>query len=174
VLAALACALCFSFMAAPARANGEVASITFSPLHLILPVFEAQAEFRLVPAVGLAVIGGFGSITSHHVRFGVSEVGGQVAAYPLDDFRSLQLGAEVLWLHVNGQLGDITGVASGLAAGPFVGYKLIARQGFTFFVQGGAEYTFAHAEAENSTGATASDSQSTWIVLFNLNLGWSF
>src|SRR5689334_1254199 len=124
-LVALACALGCSAWAPRARAEGEVVSLTFSPLHLLFPIFEAQAEVRIVPAVGLAVIGGIGSMKadvptscgggvvagtcSHSVRFGVTEVGGQVAVYPLADFRSLELGAEVLWLHVNGEVEDVTG-----------------------------------------------------------------
>jgi hypothetical protein len=159
---------------AAAAGGGEVVSLTFSPLHLFAPIFEAEGEVRLMPALGVAAIGGVGSLSTGGVTFGVTEVGAQVAAYPLGDFRSLQLGGEILWLHVNGSLGNVTGFASGVAAGPFVGYKLIAKPGFTFFVQGGAEYAFAHAEASSTTGQTATDKRSAVIVLFNLNLGWSF
>ncbi len=149
-------------------------SITFSPLHLIQPVFEAQAEVRVLPALGLAGIGGIGRGTHEGITFSVLELGGQIAAYPLDDFRSLQFGAEVLWIHVGGEVGDVKGTGAGTAVGPFVGYKLITRHGFTFFAQGGAQYIFVKAEASNSAGDTAEDSESGFIPLLNLNFGWSF
>jgi hypothetical protein len=168
VVAGLAC------VSTPAYAAGEVVSITFSPLHLIQPVFEAQAEVRLLPALGLAAIGGVGSLRHEGTTFSVLELGGQIAAYPLDDFRSLQFGAEVLWIHVGGEKGDVTGTGAGTAVGPFVGYKLVTRHGFTFFAQGGAQYVFVKAEASNSAGETAEGSDSTFIPLLNLNFGWSF
>jgi hypothetical protein len=68
----------------------------------------------------------------------------------------------------------VAATASGLAAGPFVGYKLATRVGFTFNVQGGVEYLFVRADASASTGQTASAQQTRLIPLVNANLGWSF
>ena len=59
------------------------------------------------------------------------------------------------------------------AKGPDIGYKLITSGGFTFVVQGGIQYVAARAEAHDST-RSEEESDSDWIPLLNLNLGWSF
>jgi hypothetical protein len=97
--------------------------------------------------------------------------------YPLKDFKSLQLGAEVLWVRVSGDnLGDteITGVADGVGIGPFVGYKVLTRAGFTFAVQGGFQYIAIRADASDNVGNTESAETQDVILLLNANLGWSF
>jgi hypothetical protein len=71
-------------------------------------------------------------------------------------------------------IGGVAGAAGGVAVGPLIGYKLITRQGFTFFVPGGAEYVFAHAEASDQNGNSGTASKAEVIPLLNLNLGWSF
>jgi len=175
-LVALASALVVFVPSAPAHAagGGEVVSITVNPLRLFIPLFEASAEVRLMPALGLAGIGGLGSVKVHGARFTVKEVGGQVVVYPLGDFRSLELGGEVLWLHVDGGNADISATAAGVGVGPFVGYKLITRGGFTFSVQGGGQYVFAQADASDSQGNSATASADGFGLLLNLNFGWSF
>ena len=159
---------------AHAAGGGEVVSVTFNPLRLFVPVFEAAAEVRLMPALGVAGIGGIGSVKIQGAHFTVTEVGGQIVAYPLGDFRSLQLGGEVLWLHINGNKADISAAAAGIAVGPFVGYKLITRGGFTFSVQGGGQYVIAQAQATDAQGNSATGSASGFGLLLNLNFGWSF
>ena len=163
---------------------GPFLSLTFSPLHLLSPVFELQIEARVVPHFGAALIAGVGSIKSERTPSGVPaqnfsayELGAQVVGYPLQPFESLQLGAELLWIKVstenfNGQ--QITADAGGVAVGPFVGYKLVTRAGFTFFAQGGFEYLVARADASDNLGNTASDERSAFIPLLNLNVGWTF
>jgi hypothetical protein len=69
---------------------------------------------------------------------------------------------------------DVTGVGEGFAVGPLVGYKLVTSGGFTFLAQGGIEYVAVRAEASNTSGSSASKSDSRLIPLLNLNLGWSF
>jgi hypothetical protein len=159
-------------------------SVTFSPLHLISPVFELQVEARVVPHFGVAVIGGIGSISADATaagvgsqKFSVYEVGTQLVGYPLRSFDRLQLGAELMWIHVgtetfNGE--PIKANAGGLAVGPFVGYKLLAQVGFTFFVQGGFQYVAVKANASDDAGNSATAKQSSFIPLVNLNIGWSF
>jgi hypothetical protein len=107
----------------------------------------------------------------------VIEFGGQLTGYPIKDFKSLQLGAEVLWVRVSGDnLGEqgITGVADGVAVGPFVGYKVLTAGGFTFVVQGGFEYIAVKGEASDSAGNTGTGETNDVVPLLNLNLGWSF
>ena len=155
----------------------QVVSITLSPIHLLFPVFEAQIEVKPTPHLGLAVIGGIGSTKYESsigdTKFAVYELGAQIIGYPLRDFSSLQLGAEVMYLHVsteqiNGQ--NVSAAAGGVAVGPLVGYKVLTKAGFTFFVQGGFEYVAIKANDDQGNNAE----QSSVIPLLNLNLGWSF
>src|SRR6188768_1360058 len=152
-------------------------SLTFSPLHLISPIFELQLEAKVVPHFGVAVIGGFGSTTAQPTnpdysqdRFSVWEFGGQLVGYPLRDFSSLQLGAEVLYIHVSTNRFEgaaVEAAAGGVALGPFVGYKLLTDIGFTFFAQGGFEYVAARADGKDSHGNTAHNEQQAFIPLLN-------
>ncbi|HMI93308.1 MAG TPA: outer membrane beta-barrel protein, partial [Polyangiales bacterium] len=131
----------------PAEADdGPVVSLTFSPLHLLLPVFELTAEMKLGHYCGIALLGGFGSATLNFsgddeddIDIALWNLGAQVVAYPLEPFESLQLGVEVQYAHasVDGDLNGrrVSAIGSGLALGPLVGYKLIVDVGFTFFVQ---------------------------------------
>ncbi len=153
-----------------------------SPVHLILPVFELNAEVRAVDHFGIAAIGGYGSVTAQDglgetTRFDAYEVGGQLIWYPMHEFDGLEVGAELLYINVNtdsvqGQ--DVKGVADGLAFGPMIGYKLLTSGGFTFVAQGGFEYVDYNAEANDTSGNSATDSRSDFIPLINLNIGWSF
>jgi hypothetical protein len=134
-------------------------SVTISPLHLLLPLAELDVEARLGDSLGLAVLGGIGQVSvedslDREQDFAAYELGVRFIGYPLEPFESLQLGAEVLWVKVSSdelQGGSVQGAASGVAAGPFVGYKLITRGGFTLFVEGGVEYMFLRAEASDTT-----------------------
>jgi hypothetical protein len=137
-----------------------------------------------VPHFGIALLGGVGSVTVESSdpvvdgeKFSAFELGGQLIGYPLREFSSLQLGAELLWVHVSTENfagTEVTGNAGGVAVGPLVGYKLITRAGFTFFAQGGFQYMFIQAEATDSQGQRLTDEQSELIPLLNLNIGWSF
>jgi hypothetical protein len=158
-------------------------SLTFSPVHLLIgPIFEMQVEAQIVPHFGVALLGGIGTLEEDFsevgsVKFSVYEFGGQLVGYPLADFKSLQLGAELLWIHVSTENVGSTQVradAGGVAVGPFIGYKLITKVGFTFFAQGGFEYVTAKADASDNDGNSASADDSTFIPLLNLNVGWSF
>jgi hypothetical protein len=156
-------------------------SVTISPLHLLMPLAEVDVEARLGDFLGLAVLGGIGQVSvedslDREQDFAAYEVGVRFIGYPLEPFESLQVGAEVLWVKVSSdelQGGSVQGAASGVAAGPFLGYKLITRGGFTLFVEGGVEYMFIRAEASDAT-ETQREEDSRWIPLLNANLGWSF
>ena len=169
---------------AESKPKPRYVSLTFSPLHLISPIAELQLEAKVIPHLGVAVIGGFGSTKAQPTnpdysqdRFSVWEVGGQLVAYPLRDFSSLQLGAELLYIHVSTNRFDgatVEAAAGGVALGPFIGYKLLTEIGFTFFAQGGFEYVAARAEGTDSQGNTEHNEQQAFIPLLNLNVGWSF
>ena len=163
---------------------GPRVSITLSPLHLISPIFELEVEAQIVPHFGAAIIGGIGSITTEPTvsglaaqKFSAYELGAQLVGYPLQPFSSLQLGGELLWIKVStetfqGQ--QIRADAGGVAVGPFIGYKLLTKVGFTFFAQGGFQYVVVKADAADDQGNTASADKSAFIPLLNLNVGWSF
>lgn len=178
-LALVACAAVL--LSAPvARANeGYIASITLSPLHLIMPMGEVTAEFRIIDKLGIAAVFGAGTFIYTDVTPPtVLEAGASLRYYVVGDFEhGMQLGAEVLYAHVatSTSEGDVTvtGVGSGLAVGPFIGYKIATRVGFTFDSQVGV--TFAAVDAEASGGGqSASQSASLVGLLLNLNIGWSF
>jgi hypothetical protein len=97
--------------------------------------------------------------------------------YPLEAFRSLQLGAEILYIKVETEeqteQATLTGVGDGVGVGPLIGYKLVTSGGFTFLAQGGVEYVVLRAEASDGTNS-ASEEEDRFIPLLNLNLGWTF
>lgn len=154
--------------------------LSFSPLHLIFPVVELMAEVRVHPRIGVAAIGAFGNVKTAGLSVPVWEAGGQFVAYPVGNFdHGMQLGAELLYLGASAETGagqaKISGSATGLATGAFVGYKLATKVGFSFNVQAGASYLAATGTASNATAtATATKSESQWLPLVNANVGWSF
>lgn len=164
----------------PAEANDAFrrVSVTFSPLHLFTPLLEVTGELRASPRLGVAVIVGAGTVSVEddygaEARMSVFEAGGQIVWYPLKDFESLQLGAEVMYVYVTGDVEEVGGYGSGFAVGPLVGYKLITDAGFTLSVQGGLQVAALEAEAR-SRDAVARDSTIEFSPFLNFNLGWSF
>ena len=153
-------------------------SLTISPIHLILPMLELTGELRLGTQGGIALVGGWGRVSATDgygtkVTFRALEIGGQLRYYATGTFRrGLEVGAEILYLSVNGSFQGVTGMASGLAMGPFIGWKTTTYSGFTFDVQGGLEVVTLGARASDST-TTTTDSKVDFIPLLNLNIGWS-
>jgi hypothetical protein len=158
-------------------------SITISPVHLAVAIVEAMVEYRVDDKVGMAGILGGGQITvkaddGEEMSFTVFEAGAQARYYVLGNFiHGMQVGVEVLYAYVSTKDEDldVSAVGKGLAVGPFVGYKIATNSGFTFDAQLGAQYMVVKASAEaDSTGETASASDSDVLTLLNLNIGWSF
>jgi hypothetical protein len=166
-------------------------AVLLSPFHLILPVVEITAEIRLHERIGVAIIGGVGSIDPYQFqqtkpppgvktgRFTVWEAGGQFVSYPVGHFdHGMQLGAELLYVGIAGSAESATNSASGtgqgLSMGPFIGYKFTAKVGFSLAIQGGIAYVTARADAKDAQGNTASTTDSQWGPLINFNLGWAF
>lgn len=160
--------------------GGDNLSITVSPLHLIAPIAEVTAEYNLGGQKSIAGIAGYGSITVEgdtiSEKFSVFELGGQFRYYWSGGFdQGWMVGAELLWLHVGQKetSEDIEVSGSGLAFGPFVGYKVVTQSGFTFDSQIGFQSLFVKAEATDSADSDSADESST-VVLLNLNVGWTF
>ena len=175
--------------AAPVEPHHAV-SVTFSPIHLFLPIVEVAGEVALNEKMSVAGIVGFGSVpietttitssagglssSTKRERLSAWEVGGHFNYYVLGNFdHGMQLGVEALYLKVDaaGTTYRSAASASGFAVGPYVGYKLITGVGFTFEANLGAQYVAARAQTSDGT-SSASDSK--WIPLLNLNVGWSF
>jgi len=164
----------------------HIMSLTFSPVHLANPIFEFTAEFKAHKNWGLALIGGGGTTTAKSdiigdQTFNVWEAGGQLRYYVLGDFdHGMQIGGEVLYVNVSSDEietseGNFSGLGQGLGVGPFVGYKLATKVGFTFDAQLGIQHVFAKAEANHADSGTSGESEdSSWEPLLNLNIGWSF
>jgi hypothetical protein len=180
--------------AAPAEARAAApkrehdVSLTFSPFHLLLPVFEVTGEYAVDDHFGVAVIAGYGSLpistttvynvggssTTSTEHVGVWELGGHVNYYVLGNFdHGMQLGAEILWVGASVGANDshTSVVATGLAVGPYLGYKIATHVGFTFEANLGVEYLAARA---NTSDGTSSAQEKKVIPLVNLNVGWSF
>jgi hypothetical protein len=158
----------------------RVLSVTFSPLHLVLPVFEVTAEVRALDELGIAAVLGGGRVseeataTDPALSAPVVEVGLQARYYLLGDFRhGLQLGAEALYIYVSDDVETVSATVHGLSAGPFLGYKYTADVGFTFDGQVGFQRLGLSGEASDGT-QVVTEQQSDWSLLLNLNVGWSF
>jgi hypothetical protein len=148
----------------------RVFSLTISPLHLLFPVVELTGEARAHDNVGIALVGGAGRITDSvsGIKASVWEAGAQVRVYVMGDFRhGMQIGAEALYLHIDAP--DITATGEGLAIGPFLGYKVMTDEGFTFDTQLGVEHVSLRADAPGQSAA-----EKEFIPMLNLNIGWSF
>ncbi len=155
----------------PAASSGPSVSLTFSPLHLTLPLVEITAEYNVAPHAGIAVIGGLGKVTSGSITASAYEAGGQFNYYLLRHFSGLHAGVEAMYMHLDHVNIDSSVTAGGLSIGPYLGYKLAASFGLTFIAQLGVDFLAARASSTMSS-QTASDR--TVFPLLNLNLGWSF
>lgn len=146
-------------------------SITLSPVHLILPIIEASAEFRLGRKLGVMGILGFGRVD----EFSAFEIGAQGRFYLLGDFASgLNIALEAMYIGIETMPDvEVRGAAEGLAIGPLIGYKWVSSAGFTVDLQAGAEVMVVNAEA-SSGGSTAMSQSDDILPVLNLNLGWSF
>lgn len=131
----------------------------------------------------MAIIGGFGSVPikdqygNNLGHASVWEFGTQLMWYPLAEFKKLGVGAEAIYLRAKVEnIGgfNIAGVASGLAVGPLIGYKVLTESGFTFVVQGGVSYMAVRGETKDTQGLSSSQQQSAVLFNLNLNLGWTF
>jgi len=144
---------------------------------------ELTGEWRYSDRVGLAAIAGVGRATVEDegagYDLGLFDVGAQAYYCLLGDFdHGLQLGLEALFLALNGAdryNGSVTARLGGLSVGPFLGYKLALRSGFTFVAQAGAAGFVSTVHAAHDESNTEYDEQNALVYpLVNLNLGWSF
>jgi hypothetical protein len=142
---------------------------------------KLMVEARVSDKVGIAALGGYGSmsVSGFPERFSVWEIGGQARYYAIGSFEhGMEVGAQGEYLGVSTSASDGTvtvfGAGNGVVLGPFLGYKLATKVGFTLDLQGGVAYEIATANAQSSTGQTASAGGNAIVPLLNLHLGWSF
>ena len=158
-------------------------SITLSPFHLVLPMGELTGEYRVTDKIAVAAILGVGQVKTKTVTvsgtiedsFFAIDAGAQFRYYPVGNFiHGMQLGAEILFVYVNLNETDSTSASgTGLAIGPFIGYKIATDIGFTFDAQLGFDYMAVQSTASDS-GISVTGSDSKFGLLLNLNVGWSF
>lgn len=177
--------LCASSPALAADDEPKLRSValTVSPLHLFSPIVEITGEVRLAPKFGAAAILGFGSISAdapdasgeiQKESFTAWEAGASARLYAVGDFdHGMQLGVELLYIHVDLEDERVSGTGSGIAVGPFIGYKISTDAGFTFDSQLGVQYLAVQAEA-SSSDLSAEGEDDGFIPLLNLNVGWAF
>lgn len=146
-------------------------------------LLELTGEWRYADRVGLAAIAGIGRATVEDegagYELGVFDLGAQAYYCLVGDFdHGLQLGVEALFVAFSGAdryNGSVTARLGGLSLGPFLGYKLALRSGFTFVVQAGGAIFASSVHASHDESDTQYDDQAATVYpIVNLNLGWSF
>ena len=163
--------------------SGHQFALSFSPIHLIFPFVELTGELKIKNKLGIALVAGVGQLETMRTtptgvtedHFSAFEIGAQGRYYVVGDFNhGMQLGAEAMYLYVATDATDsFSASGSSLAIGPFVGYKLATRLGFTFEAQLGLLYAALQTEA-SMPGISSTAEQRTVLPLLNLNAGWSF
>jgi hypothetical protein len=146
-------------------------SISWSPVHLVLPVVEIEGEFSPAPHIGVGVILGAGRVSNADdtVTATAIEGGAQFNYYFMHKFSGLHAGAEVVYLHAGDVEQDATLSGAGISAGPYAGYKVLTSFGFTFVAQLGVQVVYISAE-----NTVDMKSETKFSPLLNLNVGWSF
>ena len=162
---------------APSSASS---TLSISPLHLIFAIPELTYESTLGAPFGspisYAIIGGGGTVKVDDVSVSIFELGLQFRGYFNDPFEGLHYGVELSYLGLFADApATISGRASGLATGAFLGWKAILDSGFTFDLQAGYQGLFTFAEASDlESGEREEITDIDGGLLVNLNIGWSF
>ena len=171
---------------APATADADADdrrwTVMWAPIRLVVPLVEFTAEYRVQDKIGVSILAGAGkrTIESNMAEVTGTEIEGGVQGryYVLGDFtHGLQVGAEALYEHVAFEEplppGILAVAAGGLTIGPFVGYKVVTRIGFTFEGQLGARYVAVEPPVTGAAGSMPV-LDSKWLPLLHLNVGWTF
>ena len=161
---------------------GHRITLMWAPLRLVVPLVELTGEYRVKDKLGVSVTVGFGNRTvessSGEEASGTEiEGGAQVRYYAIGDFdHGMEVGVEGLYEYVKFDEplpATILAVsAGGFTVGPFLGYKIATGVGFTFEAQLGARYLAIEPTTQGMGTATITESK--WLPLLHLNIGWSF
>lgn len=161
-------------------------SVLLDPMLLFLPLGQLTAEYKLHPMLGIAVLGGYGQVTSErNAGFGfvnvtqpVLRVGGQANAYLWGNFASgSHFGVELLYQRIGEGDDNLTKASDNTQLGLYGGYKythmLSPTLGLTALLQAG--YTFElHSSSTTTSTATVYRFNLPSDTLLNIKLGMSF
>ena len=108
--------------------------------------------------------------------YSVREYGFQVNYYPDSNFnQGVQYGLEVMRIDVELiSSSSIKSTGSGVAFGPYFGYKYALGSGFILVTQLGFQGYSISAKAQDSNGNSASAGGGGGGLLLNLNVGYNF
>jgi hypothetical protein len=154
-------------------------SLTWLPIQLLLPMVALAAEVRFSDEASGTIFGGYGTVrvdrdqTDERDKRSAYQLGAQFHYYVSGafDLGGVHVGAEVLFVHVADSSWKVatTAVVPGLTVGPFVGFKLVTRSGFTFDSQIGIGIA-----AATTSGAAPNDPEQKVSLMGNLGVGWTF
>jgi hypothetical protein len=161
--------------------------ITFDPLSLLYPIFQMHVDVRLSDDFGIGVIGGYGKAKVDYIAIGneaappptpLWQIGAKAMYYAQGDFEGgLHVGVEALYTHAKLEgrtalgTGSIGGLAAGLTVGPFIGWKLVTRAGFTFDSAIGVGMI---ASKQKSSDPDAPTDDRSAVLISHLLIGWTF
>jgi len=179
-----AMAICNSTFASDAAIPDDHVSLTISPLHLVTSIVEVNGEFKVDKNLGVALILGSGTFKTTTVgnstiqgdTYSIREYGFQVNYYPNSNFsQGLQYGIEIMKIDLDLiSSNNIKSSGSGVAFGPYLGYKTDLGIGLILVSQIGYQGYSVSAKAQDSNGNTASAAGGGGGLLLNLNLGFNF
>lgn len=178
--------------AAPARALDDEPtttqwSVLLDPLLLFVPLGQLTAEYRVHPTLGVAVLGGYGQVTSERDGgFGPAEVtqpvlrvGGQANAYLWGSFASgSHFGVELLYQRIGDGDDNLTKASDNTQLGLYGGYKythmLSPSIGLTGLLQAGYSFELHSSRTVTSSSTTVYRLGLPSETLLNLKFGVSF
>jgi hypothetical protein len=161
-------------------------TVMWAPLRALFGLAEFTGEYRFHERFGVSVMAGAGrrKVTSP-AGFGTSiavhgnelEGGIQARYYAVRrGGHALHFGAEFMYERIKFDEplppGIFAAAAGGGTLGPFIGYKLVTRVGFTFEAQMGARYLVMDPRVTGE--AALVQIESSWGPVLHLNVGWSF
>jgi len=163
--------------APPEEPSTRYVSLTWLPLQLLLPMVAVAAEVRFSDEVSASLFGGYGTVRvnvgDERTKRSAYQVGAQLHYYVSGafDLGGVHVGAEAILVHVSDSSAQVstTAIVPGVTVGPFVGFKLVTRSGFTFDSQVGIGLAVAH-----TSGAARADEDQQVSLLGNLAAGWTF
>ena len=166
-----------SALAEPESGRGHTVAVSISPLHLIFPMVELQAEYLAHPKFSASLIGGYGSLEGETggetFKFTLLDVGTQLRGYFYGTSEGgAYVGLEVLYMSVDVGTADVSGVASGISVGGFAGYKW-TWENFFIDLNGGLQSIGVTAGATDGAETAKAEKRETGALL-NFGLGASF
>jgi hypothetical protein len=182
LLAATALLATGTALAGPKAHPDHKAAISISPIHLVFPVVEIQAEFYISSQLSASVIGGYGSITAEatsigqttEYKFSVFELGAQLRGYLYGTSHEGAFAAfEVLYVGIDGETGNVTGQGDGTSLGALLGYKWVWDAGFLIDLAAGVQRAEVTATASDGS-QSATETEAQIGPALNFNLGWAF